>query len=266
MSEKPQIQDFTKKPILLGSDVIALNPSLGAVQLAEMVENAVLESNIKFTGFDFRWLIIYLFLMIGSSGMMREGLHEFIPVRNSKSNSRSLAARNNRALNNWKTREHDLDDINKKKMIGLLVKIVTLVLMETTVYTFAGKLYRQKEGAGIGLRSSACLAKIVMGILDKKWSRIQNTWGIRVQLLLRYIDDIRIYTYPMKKGWHWSKDGWKFDKDLYENDKRSDMERTCEEFCKSFNDEIAKLCSFFNLSNQILGAKMSGQKFCLHFL
>ena len=235
LSEKPQIQDFTKKPVLLGSDVVALYPSLGAVQSAEMAENAVLESNIKFTGFDFRWLIIYLFLMIGSSGMMREGLHEFIPVRNSKSNSRSLAARNNRALNNWKTREHDLDDINKKKMIGLLVKIVTLVLMETTVYTFAGKLYRQKEGAGIGLRSSACLAKIVMGMLDKKWSRIQNTWGIRVQLLLRYIDDIRIYLWPIREGWTWDSEGWIFN-DI--KDGKDDITRTSDELAKTLNDML----------------------------
>ena len=93
-------------------------------------------------------------------------------------------------------------------MLTLLVKICTLVLMESTFYTFGGRIWKQAAGAGIGLRASACLAKLLMGILDKRWAQVQDSWGILCQILVRYIDDIRIYMFPIKEGWSWTQDGW----------------------------------------------------------
>ena len=52
-------------------------------------------------------------------------------------------------------------------------------------------------------------------------------------LFVRYIDDLRIYCYPIKKGWWWSSGGWKYDPSI--PDSRDDEERTREEICKSLN-------------------------------
>ena len=86
------------------------------------------------------------------------------------------------------------------------------------------QLYQQSSGAGIGLKSSACLAKLTMGLWDKYWSKIQLTWWLKTIMFIRYVDDIRIYCYPIKQGWYLSDMGWIFKNE--EEDLRSPLERT----------------------------------------
>ena len=50
----------------------------------------------------------------------------------------------------------------KIEMVAAMVKISTLVLMKSTCYSFGGSIYLQCDGAGIGMRASAALARIVM--------------------------------------------------------------------------------------------------------
>ena len=118
-------------------------------------------------------------------------------------------------------------------MLAQMIKIGNLVTMRTTCYTFGGDLYRQTSGAGIGLRSSACLAKLTMGFWDRDWAKIQSMWCFKSMLFLRYIDDLRILCFPIKKGWFWGANGWTFDDNLH--DMRDDQTRTREEICKSLN-------------------------------
>ena len=66
----------------------------------------------------------------------------------------------------------------KKLLVAILVKTLLIVLMDSTCYTFGGELYKQLHGAGIGLRSSACAAKLVMGKLDKKMGLNAEVIGI----------------------------------------------------------------------------------------
>ena len=44
--------------------------------------------------------------------------------------------------------------------------------MSTHVYTFGGKFYLQKDGGPIGLTSTACLAALVMKLLDMAWVKV----------------------------------------------------------------------------------------------
>ena len=62
-------------------------------------------------------------------------------------------------------------------MVAAMVKVATLVMMMTTCYTFAGKIYLQTSGAGFGLRGSACLAKVTMGLWDIRWARVMKPRG-----------------------------------------------------------------------------------------
>ena len=232
-----ELQDFTDNPIMLGSDVAALYPSMGKVQSAQLAKQAVEESGIKFSGIDYKILAIYLYVILGSSILISEGLGRIIPTRkDGKTNSKSLASKTNRSIHNWNINENVITDSIEKKMIGLLIKVLTIVLMETTVYSFGGRLFKQKEGAGIGLRSSACLAKIVMGMVDKKWANIQTLWNLKVQLYIRYIDDLRIYLWPIKDGWSWNGSEWEFSVDNIGN--KSAMARTSEEICKTLNSTM----------------------------
>ena len=93
--------DSTSTPVLLGADVKTLYPSLCPMGRAELAANAVKKTMISFRGFDFKFLIVYLFLLLGAKGLHSLDLKEFIPVKKDrKCNSKSLLGRNNRLMDN----------------------------------------------------------------------------------------------------------------------------------------------------------------------
>ena len=73
-------QDMDSTPILVGADVKTLYPSLSIQGTAELASEAVKNTNIKFTGFDYQFIAIYLFLILGTVGMRKLGLSKYIPV------------------------------------------------------------------------------------------------------------------------------------------------------------------------------------------
>ena len=230
------IQDFNAKPLMLGADVTALYPSMDQCATAELAAQAVRECGINFKGIDFKLLAIYLYLTIGEREMIKLNMTEVIPTRVNVQESPltgSLLAKTNRSKSNWFVDERMLTDSMKVEMIAQMLKLATLVMMNSTCYSFGGHIYLQRDGAGIGLRGSAVLAKITMGFWDKRWAKMMSEWKFMAKLYIRYIDDIRVYTHPIKKGWWWSEDGWIFNP--YKEDLRDDLTRTGEELQKSFN-------------------------------
>ena len=228
------IQDMSDKPILFGADVNALYPSLEQVETAILTGKIVLDANIEFRGLNFNLLMIYLYLTLGTKGMNKWGLSEVIPRRKFASDSVSLHAKSNRNEKNWEV----IDSVNpdlQRKMIAAMVHVMTMVMMQSSCYTFGGEIYLQTSGSGIGLRGSACVAKLIMTLWDKLWGKSQQSWKLVVNLFMRYIDDIRIYMKPIRKGWYWH-NGWKFD--LHKVDDRDPETRTKEEMNKSFNEII----------------------------
>ena len=97
-------------------------------------------------------------------------------------------------------------------------------------------MYKQKKGAGIGERGSACVARTTMSIWDKLWARKQLFQGLITTLFIRYIDDIRIYLHPINKGWSWDVDRWTYD-DTVEDD-LSYEERTRRNILLSLNTNL----------------------------
>ena len=238
----PPIQDFDSEPVMIGGDVVALYPSMDAVATAELAAQSIRETPIDFKGIDYKYLAVYIYLLLGPEEFDRSGLSEVIPVRNvidedkkdfEQSNSRSLLARNNRNMDYWYVDVEMLSDRDKVEMVAIMIKIATLVMMSTTCYTFGGLIYLQSDGAGIGLRGSAAQAKITMGLWDQKWAKMMDTWKFLTKIFVRYIDDIRIYAYPVRIGWFWQDNGWKYDPSI--RDDRTPLKRTCDELQKSFN-------------------------------
>ena len=68
-------------------------------------------------------------------------------------------------------------------------------------------------------------------MIDKRWASTQYTWGLRVQLYIRYTDDLRLYLWPIKPGWEWNGHELRFNED--EVDDKGAMERTVEQICKT---------------------------------
>ena len=109
--------------------------------------------------------------------------------------------------------------------------------MDSTCYSFGGEIFKQVSGAGIGLRASACMAKLLMGMLDKMWAQTQISWNLVVAIYLRYIDDLRVYIYPITAGYFWSDEGWIFTGS--ESDNRDPLTRTSEELAKTLNSCVS---------------------------
>ena len=124
-------------------------------------------------------------------------------------------------------------------------------MMRTTCYSFGGEIFLQEEGAGIGLRGSAALAKIVMAIWDQRWAYVMRMWQLTCHLFIRYVDDIRIYTHLLKPGWYWTRCGWRFNS---EPDTRDPVTRTLQELNKSFDCIV----SFLNFTTEWEGDFESG--------
>ena len=229
------IQDFDDKPVLIGGDAIALYPSMDMIGTTEMVARAVAESKVEFRNINLKFLMIYLFLVLGGDVLKEYGLGDYVPKRTNwkDSKAQSLASQINRDINNWSVKTDNISWEEERMMVTLMVKIAVLALLDSTCYSFGGCLFKQLWGAGIGLRASACMAKIIMGMIDMMWARLQMSWDIKIYLYFRYIDDLRIFLHPISKGWYWDECGWRYDEDKF--DDRSPMERTKQELAKSLN-------------------------------
>ena len=230
---RQEIQDFNRTPVFIGGDVNALYPSMNQVASAELAFEAVLRSDVEYTGIDYRFLLVYLTLVLGETELKKMGLAHVIPWKKEKDESNSLMVKKNRDMNGWIFNLEQLSERDKRYLVASMIKTAVITMSRTTCYSFGGSLYLQCAGAGIGLRGSACLAKICMGIWDQAWAEIMLSWGIKCKIYMRYIDDIRIYAYPIKPGWSWSVTGWTFDPNHSETE--CDIRNTCDEFCKTFN-------------------------------
>ena len=60
--------------------------------------------------------------------------------------------------------------------------------------------------------------------------------GLLSLIFIRYVDNLRLYVFPLNKGWHWEEGRWCFNADIPDED--TDTNRTMKEFNKSFNDVI----------------------------
>ena len=189
---------------------------------------------MSFNGINYLFLCVYIYLVLGPEEMKKYNLGECIPKRTKHSDAKSLAANVNRDLDKWNFDEVNFTERNKKELIALMVEISVLALISTTCYTFGGRIFRQLRGLGIGLRASAALARLVMCNWDSVWGYMQMQLGLSVQLFCRYVDDIRLFIFPINKGWTWCKDkGWQYN--MAEDESYCQLNHTAEQIKKSLN-------------------------------
>ena len=104
--------------------MVGLYPNLDPICVAELTAQAVKKSNVKFSAVNYSFLIIYLTLTLGSDQMQRLGLGRFIPKNKGKENIRSLAASQNRNLENWEFENVKLDDTDRRNLVALMLQVM----------------------------------------------------------------------------------------------------------------------------------------------
>ena len=224
--EAPTLQDTEAKPILFGGDVVGLYPNMDPISVAQITADAVRKTRVKFKGINVQLLAVYLVLVLGQSELCKRGLGDIVPRRKHKSNSTSLAGTLNRDLGNWDFTGIEFTYEKVVEMIASMVQTSVLVMTTTTCYKFAGRIYRQRYGLGIGLRGSAALARLCMCYWDKLWGKLMLDNGLSLELFSRYVDDLRIYLRPIRKCWTWMNNKWVFnEKECTKGDHQWTMEQ-----------------------------------------
>ena len=113
------------------------------------------------------------------------------------------------------------------------------------MYEFGGKYFLQVDGGPIGLRSTACLAALIMKVWDVCWLNLLKREHIDILDFYRYVDDCRNYLLPLNEGWFWSSENkrFEFSKEREAADFSSgitDQSRTTAELIKA----MSSICEF----------------------
>ena len=102
-------------------------------------------------------------------------LHRVLPVRRKKTGSRP-GVRGKGPLGQevgdteqWRFPKVKLTEEEKRMILAEVIKIVAEVMFENHLYTFGGKVYRQRKGGPIGLRGTCAIAQLVMCAWDRLW-------------------------------------------------------------------------------------------------
>ena len=83
------------------------------------------------------------------------------------------------------------------------VEVAILVTMGTHVYSFEDKVFIQRSGGPIGMRSTASLANLVMKCYDQAWLKLCDREHLISDSYSRYVDNCRIVLPSMREGWRW---------------------------------------------------------------
>merc|ERR1711873_72834 len=104
----------------------------------------------------------------------------------------------------------EIFEADEWKILAMLVEVLVNLVMSTHVYTFNGKVYLQRDGGPIGLRSTACLAALIMKLLDRAWIELASSEGLQLHDYMRYVDDVRNCLQAIKEGWRWTSAGFSY--------------------------------------------------------
>ena len=96
-----------------------------------------------------------------------------------------------------------LTKMEKRLIVAKVMHTAVLTLFKTHCYTFGGKYYLQKHSGPIVLRSTCCIARLVMIWWDRQLLELVATYNMTVEAKQRYMDDIRVWCYSVRLGWRW---------------------------------------------------------------
>ena len=230
---KEWIQDKSRTMVIIGSDAVSLFPSLTKQESADEVANAVLESDLKWEGINWKEAVRFLALGRDDVWCRSSKLRRVLPWRRSNKGTRPglkgagpLGADSDDEKQ-WKFPTPELTSAEKKMIISEVMRLSVELMFTTHIYSFGGRSYQQREVGPKGLRSTCALARVVMASWDCKWKARMTDNNIKVEDDGRFVDDARVFLYPIRPGWRWEGDGLYFKKEWEAEDEYlSPIERT----------------------------------------
>ena len=75
-------------------------------------------------------------------------------------------------------------------IIAMVAQKSVLAIFKTHTYWFANKFFLQRRGGPIGLRSTCCIARLVMMWWDEKLLDVIKQSNVKIIGSARYMDDV----------------------------------------------------------------------------
>ena len=201
-------EDEYEEMSLVGSDVVALFPSITAERSARIVREEIERSEIMFEGFDDEKARAYI-------NMNKEIISDYediahlLPKRKAKTGTAPTMSSIGRKWipnNQWEFPDEKISPEQTKKLIGLVAEIATIILFTNFSYKFGGKFYKQSSGGPIGVRATGAVAQLVMENWARRYREILERSGLTVSLMAGYVDDGRQVTSVLKPGMRFCKE------------------------------------------------------------
>ena len=193
------VQDRGIKLVIIGADVEALYPSLEGVQVAEIIYRAVMETKVEFKGVNYQEGCRYIALTSTAQECRLGPLKRVLPIRRHNSGTRpgvtgtGPAGATTGDQEQWEFPNVELTKLEKRMIVARVMYTAVMALFRKHTYTFGGKYYLQKQGGPIGLRSTCCIARIVMLWWDRQLGEILQKSNLTTEEKARYMDDIRLW-------------------------------------------------------------------------
>ena len=173
-------------------------------------------SPVKWENVDYRECARYVALNWDEYTCNKSKLRRILPHRRSRQGSRpSVKGKNPRGKESGDTEQWIfpsvmLEEWEKKLLVATVVEIATCAMFQKHFYNFGGATYHQKEGGPIGLRGTCAVARLTMQLFDVKWRELIERWRLAIWLVMRYMDDKRIFLPPIRKGWRCTVNGLEY--------------------------------------------------------
>ena len=199
---------------VVGADVKSLFPSLKNAETARLARKAILTSKIDFQDIDYVKALRYISVVGGIQLLERSGLRRLKPEwKGSKEILLKVGGDAAKDDKNWKDFKRTIFDSEKRKILATVIEIAVKLVMGSHVYVLCGNFFLQRSGGPIGIRSTACLASLIMKLWDKAWLELLHREGINIIDFFRYVDDLRNFSRPLLPGIRWKGSNFVFKKE-----------------------------------------------------
>ena len=81
----------------------------------------------------------------------------------------------------WRFPSVKLTEEEKRMIMAEVGKIITEVMFDNHLYTFNGKVYKQRKGGPIGLRGTCAIARLLMCYWDARWKEMMVKNRIKIE-------------------------------------------------------------------------------------
>ena len=201
----------SKNLCFIGHDVKSLFPSLKSVESARLTRHAILNSKVQVENFDHKMALRYLFIVGGRELITKIGLSRHMPKwLGDREDLVAVGGKKSKSAKSWRDSDRSVWPSEKKMILAAFMEIMVNLVMSTHVYYFAGKFYLQRDSGPIGLRSTACLAALIMKLWDLAWQKLAEREGLQLVDYFRYVDDCRNMLLCLLEGWRWEDGEFKF--------------------------------------------------------